>query len=392
MIRKFEECRIPIQSYVDFDKIEESALQQLKNAASLPFAFKKVVALPDIHTGIGISIGTVLATTGVVIPAAVGVDISCGMIAIKTSLHRTVLDVISLKFIMGQIREDIPFGLNKNHKEPLSESLMPVLDAVATPIVAREYEKARHALMTGGSGNHFLELQVDTDGYVWIMIHSGSRNLGYTVANHYIEKAVILNAKYFSEVKPELKLAFLPIDSKEAHFYMSEMEYCVEYALTNRRLMMETTCDIFRKYFPEILFEQSININHNYVRFEHHFNKNVLVHRKGATSAKLGELGIIPGSQGTKSFLVIGLGNPDSFQSCSHVAGRKMSRKEAVRKLNFNDEIKILDDQGIVHGIRHQKDLDEAPGSYKDINEVMSNQSDLVDIVMELTPIAVIKG
>lgn len=222
------------------------------------------------------------------------------------------------------------------------------------------------------------------------MIHSGSRNLGYKVANYYNNLAIELNKKYFSCVPKEKQLAFLPIDSKEGRMYIDEMQICVDFAKANRSLMMNN----IKKSFLEIDvdFEQVIDISHNYARMEHHFNENVMVHRKGATSARKGELGLIPGNQGTKSYVISGKGNQESFMSCSHGAGRKMSRTKAQKELDFEEQKKILDDQGVIHGMRSEKDLDEAPGSYKDISEVMRNQSDLVEILVELTPLAVIKG
>jgi len=227
------------------------------------------------------------------------------------------------------------------------------------------------------------------------MIHSGSRNLGYKVARHYNEIAIKINEKYFSEVPKNWELAFLPWDSEEGQCYLREMNYCVEFALANRRLMMRRIKDIFLDITfdsASVEFDEMINIAHNYAVMENHFKQNVMVHRKGATLAREGTVGIIPGSQGTKSYIVKGLGNPMSFSSCSHGAGRKMGRKEAQRSLDLQVEIAKLNSQGIVHSIRGEKDLDEASGAYKDITTVMENQKDLVEITVELQPLAVIKG
>ena len=383
--------RIPIKLWL-YD-LEDSALQQAKNVANLPFAFKHVAIMPDSHTGVGCGIGTVCATKGVVVPSMVGVDISCGLIACKTNKLASEIEVDTLKSIMGIIRSVIPFGLNKKHPAPQPIVFMPpLLSEAITPIVSKEYEKARYSIGSGGSGNHFLELQKDHEGFLWIMIHSGSRNLGLTVANHYIKIATALNEKWHSSVKKELRLAFLPLDSDEAHLYLNEMSYCVDYALANRKLMMERTCNIVESFFDGITFDPYININHNYSKMEHWYGENVMVHRKGATSAKVGEIGIIPGSQGSHSYIVCGKGNPESFNSVSHGAGRTMSRTRAKAELNLADEIKTLDDQGIIHGIRNTKDLEEAVSAYKSIGIVMDNQKDLVDIVTELTPIGCIKG
>ena len=259
-------------------------------------------------------------------------------------------------------------------------------------VVKRQYVSATKQVGTLGGGNHFLELQKDTDGTLWIMIHSGSRNLGAQVGSYYNEKAKVLNKRWFSNINPDIDMAFLPMQSDEAHAYWDEMNYCIEFALCNRRLMMERICQTIGEVYPDAQFEPMINIAHNYAVWENHFDENCIVHRKGATRARVGEIGIIPGSQGTKSYIVEGLGNTDSFQSCSHGAGRAMSRTEAVRSLSLEDEVAKLEAQGIVHAIRSKKDLEEAAGAYKDIDEVMANQTDLVKIVTELSPVAVIKG
>ena len=224
------------------------------------------------------------------------------------------------------------------------------------------------------------------------MIHSGSRNLGAQVGSYYNEKAKVLNKRWFSNVDPDIDMAFLPMQTAEAHAYWDEMNYCIDFALCNRRLMMERICQTIGDVYPDVEYEPMFNIAHNYAVWENHFDEKCIVHRKGATRARMGEIGIIPGSQGTKSYIVEGLGNVDSFQSCSHGAGRAMSRTEAVRSLSLEAEVAKLEAQGIVHAIRGQKDLEEAAGAYKDIDEVMANQTNLVKIVTELSPVAVIKG
>jgi len=219
------------------------------------------------------------------------------------------------------------------------------------------------------------------------MIHSGSRNFGLQIADYYNKLAVQLNEKWHSVLPKEWELAFLPIDSSEGQAYINEMKYAVDFALANRKLMMDRILEIIG-----VEHEPMINIAHNYASLEHHFGKDVWVHRKGATLARVDTVGIIPGSQGTHSYIVKGKGNPESFESCSHGAGRKMGRKDAIRRLNLEDEKKKLDDKGIIHAIRGPKDLDEAPGAYKDIQTVMDNQKDLVEILVELTPLGVVKG
>ncbi len=260
-------------------------------------------------------------------------------------------------------------------------------------MVERNYTKASKQLGTLGGGNHFIEIQHGSDDAIWIMIHSGSRNLGLQVADFYNKKAKELNKKWYTAVDPKWDLAFLPIESNEAHAYLDEMNYCVEFAFANRSLMMERVKHSFLEVLDgQVEFDDIINIAHNYAAWENHFNENVLVHRKGAIRAREGEVGIIPGSQGTKSYITEGLGNPQSFESCSHGAGRVMGRKQAQRELDLETEIKRLNDKNIIHAIRSPKDLDEATGAYKDIDAVMANQQDLVKVKVELEPLAVIKG
>ena len=381
--------RLPIKMWLE--DIEQGALDQAKNLANLPFIHKWVALMPDCHQGYGMPIGGVIATKGVIIPNAVGVDIGCGMCAIKTSL--TEVSKEELKNLMGIIRGRVPLGF-EHQEEMQDESIMPSLAPLAgfDSICGRQFIAARKQIGTLGGGNHFIEIQKGSDGHVWIMIHSGSRNLGKRVADHYNKIAIELNETYYSIVDKKQELAFLPINTEEAHRYKAEMQYCVDFAFANRRLMMSNICDAFRTLFSDIKYDEIINIAHNYARYENHYNENVIVHRKGATSAKLGEIGIIPGSQGSKSYIVEGLGNEQSFTSCSHGAGRKMGRNEAKKNLNLEAEIKLMEDQGIVHGMRHLNDLDEAAGAYKDIDTVMANQNDLVKVLIELKPLAVIKG
>lgn len=380
-----QEKGLPIKMWLN--EIEDGALEQAKNLAQLPFAFKHIAIMPDSHQGFGMPIGGVMATKGVIVPNAVGVDIGCGMCAVKTSL--TEIDTDTLKKIMGEIRKAVPVGFN-HHKEAQDESLMPKSNYGL--IVGEQYDNALTQIGTLGGGNHFIEIQKGSDGHIWIMIHSGSRNLGLKIADHYNKLAKELNDKWHSGIDPKWDLAFLPVDSEEGQDYIREMNYAVEFALANRKLMMHRIGDIFVAntgcHFPEDI----INIAHNYASLENHFGENVMIHRKGATLAREGTIGIIPGSQGTSSYIVKGKGNIQSFKSCSHGAGRKMGRNVACKTLNLEEEIKKLDDQGIIHGIRNVNDLDEASGAYKPIDEVMRNQEDLVEILVELKPLAVIKG
>ena len=398
----------PIKMWLN--EIEDGALQQAKNLANLPFIHKHIALMPDCHRGFGMPIGGVMATEGVIIPNAVGVDIGCGLCAVKTSL--TEIDTETLKRIVKEIKKVVPVGFNKHNKTqdynlmPLCETALDYKDAQDTlfcsynQVVSSEFENALKSIGTLGGGNHFIEIQKGDDGHIWIMIHSGSRNLGLKVANYYNDVAKKLNAKYYSSVPVEHDLAFLPVDSEEGQAYISEMKYCVDYALVNRKLMMERVCNVFDRFHADGLFfhnigdryNDQIDIPHNYARLENHYGKNVWVHRKGATSAKKGEIGIIPGSQGTKSYIVEGLGNKLSFNSCSHGAGRVFGRKQAIEELDLKKEQAILNKQNIIHSLESVEDLDEATSCYKDISEVMENQKELTKILVELTPLAVIKG
>lgn len=375
---------------------EQGAINQAINLSRLPFAFRQICLLPDTHIGYGMPIGGVIACEDTIIPNAVGVDIGCGLLAAKTDL--TELNTETLKKIMGEIRERIPVGFSHNSFQ-CTDTEMPSIRYNGVnegftfhelPICFTEYEAAKYSMGTMGGGNHFCEIQRDTDGFIWFMIHSGSRNLGKKVADHYNKLAISLNEKWYAKVPKEWELAFLPVQSDEGQTYLREMDFCIDFALRNRRKM----ADIIMSSFSTLgaTASEYINIHHNYVAIEHHFGKNLWVHRKGATSAKEGELGIVPGSQGTSSYIVRGKGNSESFMSCSHGAGRKMGRKQACRELDLEAEIKRLDDKGILHAIRGQNDLEEASGAYKDIDTVMEEQKDLVDIVTKLEPLGVIKG
>lgn len=347
------------------------------------------------HQGYGMPIGGVIATEDIIIPNAVGVDISCGMAYLPLGIRHDELNESIIKEIMSEVRKAIPVGFNKHAKEQDPEYKY-IVFPYDSKICEQEHENAQKSLGTLGGGNHFWELQVNKDGFVNLMIHSGSRNLGKKVAEYYNKLAIMLNEKWCSSVPKEYQLAFLPWYSDEGLNYFQEMEYCMKFAKANRRLMIERSQDIIfdicHKYNIEGEYHNILDVHHNYARLENHYGKNVMVHRKGATSARGGEYGVIPGSQGTKSYIVKGLGNAESFTSCSHGAGRILGRKAATRELNLEEEIKKLNDQGIIHGIRTVDDLDEASGAYKNIDEVMENQRDLVEIVEELRPIAVIKG
>lgn len=391
MIRTISTEQKPIKLWLE--DIDQDTLQQAKNLANLPFLHHHVAIMPDAHVGYGMPIGGVAATRNVVIPNAVGVDIGCGICALQTSLPH--LEKTQLKKILKTIRQTVPLGF-KHHKKAPQKRKMPDISGKLTekelPVVCREYENGRLQLGTLGGGNHFIEIQRGDDGYIWLMIHSGSRNIGYQVANHYNRLAATYNLAHGAKVPAKWQLDYLPLQSETGQRYLHEMNYCVQFAAANRRAMMEKFCEILLDFEPSVSFSPAFDVAHNYASLEHHFGQEVLVHRKGATRAEMDETGIIPGSQGSTSYIVRGLGNKESFCSCSHGAGRKLGRKQAQRQLNLKDEIQRLEQKGILHAVRHKKDLDEATGAYKNITKVMDNQRDLVKIITTLKPLAVVKG
>ena len=389
MIKVYSSERRPIKSWVT--DLEDGALDQAKNLANLPFLFKHVSLMPDAHQGYGMPIGGVIATKNVIIPNAVGVDIGCGVLAIKTDIPADAFCLEIRKEVMGLVRKTVPVGFERHEFEQNDSGLFDDISAEDHPVVYKNRSNALMQIGTLGGGNHFIEFQSDGD-FVWVMIHSGSRNLGHKVAIHYNTKAIELNLKYLSVVPNKHSLAFLPRDTEVCENYLTEMNFCLEYANLNRNLILSRVVDALEECVDLFDIEREIHIEHNYVRLENHFGENVFVHRKGATSAKLGQEGIIPGSQGTNSYIVRGKGNKESFSSCSHGAGRLMSRTMAKQNLLLEEQKSLLDNLKIAHTIRTVKDLDEAHGAYKDIDIVMKNQEDLVSVDVKLSPLAVIKG
>lgn len=386
--------RVPIKSWCN--NPEKEAIDQAKNLTNLPFIFKQVCLMPDTHCGYGMPIGGVIACNNVIIPNAVGVDIGCGMIAVRTSIKEITSKQIKKIFggskdYHGGIRSLIPLGFSHHSKKQEWEGFN---EAPDLPVINQHLDSAKKQLGTLGGGNHFIEIQKGSDGFIWLMVHSGSRNFGYQIAKKYNKIAQKLCQMWYSNIPPikgKDGLAFLPIGSKEASDYLKAMNFALKFAYANRQLMMKNICYCVNQVI-KCTFEPEINIHHNYASIEHHFGKNIWVHRKGATSAKEGQFGIIPGSQGTSSYIVIGKGNPESFNSCSHGAGRAMSRTKARNTLNLEEEINRLDKKGIIHGLRTKKELDEASSSYKNIDVVIEEQKDLIDIHVKLEPLGVIKG
>ena len=383
--------RKPIKLWLE--EIDEDTLMQAKNLANLPFLFHHVAIMPDAHVGYGMPIGGVAATEGMVIPNAVGVDIGCGVCALQTSLP--TLAPAELKRILQAVRQTIPLGF-QHHKKPQPGGRMPEFGRGKTekdlPVVAREYDSGVLQLGTLGGGNHFIEIQQGDDGLLWIMIHSGSRNIGYQVAKHYNTLAAEYNKACGMPIPGKWQLDGLPTTSQQGQRYLGEMQYCVQFAAANRRTMMDRVKEILGEIAPGVTFATPFDVAHNYAATETHFARRVIVHRKGATRAAAGDIGLIPGSQGSLSYIVRGLGNPESFSSCSHGAGRRLGRKQAQRELDMKTEVGRLEGLGILHSLRHKRDLEEAAGAYKDITEVMNNQRDLVEVITTLRPLAVVKG
>ncbi|ATI15659.1 RNA-splicing ligase [Bordetella phage vB_BbrM_PHB04] len=390
-----EEGSRPVKIWTD--EVEDSALTQLKNLARLPFIHGNgVAAMPDVHAGIGATVGSVIATDKAIIPAAVGVDIGCGMNAVRLSLKASDLPE-SLTAIRHQIERDVPLGAGGAHKPDrmptMPEHLWNGLGLLTAKHEALEKNSAGRQLGTLGSGNHFIELCLDENQDVWIMLHSGSRGIGNLIGRYFIEKAKRRMEQYFISL-PDGDLAYLPEDTDDFNDYVEAVNWAQDYALENRRVMMEAVIAALRRHVSSHLFDftitqEAINCHHNYVEKENHFGRNLWVTRKGAIRARAGDLGIIPGSMGQRSYIVRGKGNVESYCSCSHGAGRKMSRA-AARRMFTVDDLKAQ-----TAGVECRKDdavLDEIPASYKDIDAVMENQRDLVEVVHVLKQVLCVKG
>lgn len=382
-----ETMRVPCYVWAEKGQIEDGAIEQISDASKLPFVFHHTVLCPDGHQGYGVPIGGVVATKDVIVPNFVGVDIGCGVCSFKTDLSKDDISIDMLKNIMTKIRQQIPLGFNHHNNCQEWDGFDKAPDI---EIVKQQINSAKKQLGTLGGGNHFIEIQKDSDGIIYVMLHSGSRNFGLSIARHFHNKAIDLCHKWYSDI-PNKDLSFLPLDTEEAQDYLLAMNYALSFAEENRNLMMKRIEEIMWASLG-CSFCDKINVHHNYAALENHFDSNVIVHRKGAIRAREGDIGLIPGSQGTKSYIVRGKGSHDSFMSCSHGAGRQMSRTAARNNLDLDEEITRLDDMDIIHAIRGKNDLDEAAGAYKDISVVMGNQTDLVEIVTELSPVAVIKA
>jgi tRNA-splicing ligase RtcB len=380
---------VPIELWTPVHEVESAALDQLRNIAALPWVYKHVAVMPDVHLGKGATVGSVIAMKDAVAPSAVGVDIGCGMAAIRTNIWETELPD-DLSGIRKFIENAIPVGFNGHTDVPLMsktwkgwQTFKNLHDDVVNP---ERMAKAVNQLGTLGGGNHFIELCLDGEGQVWMVLHSGSRNIGKELAERHIKVAKTLE---HNSSLPDKDLAVFLAGTVEFQRYRHDLMWAQDYAMQNRQTMLEIYYNVMKRFFPHLRSLQEINCHHNYVGEERHFGEDVLVTRKGAISAREGEWGIIPGSMGTRSYIVQGLGNPQSFNSASHGAGRRMSRSAAKKQFTVEDlaeqtaGVECRKDQGVV---------DEIPGAYKNIETVMANQADLVKIKHELKQVLCVKG
>ncbi len=388
--------RVPVKVFTD--DLEPRARAQLANVAQLPIVFGHVAAMPDVHAGIGATVGSVIPTRRAVIPAAVGVDIGCGMNAVRLSIEAAQLPD-SLSRVRAAIERAVPTGFDEHGESDSRREACAPLSRRLESIVRKHPEIAKmqreHAkkwirqMGSLGGGNHFIELCLDESGHVWVMLHSGSRGVGNCIGRYFIAQAREAMQERDAHL-PDRDLAWLDEGTELFDDYVEAVGWAQDYALANRREMMDLIVDAVRGLLPP--FEttgEAINCHHNYVEREEHFGERVYLTRKGAISARRGELGIIPGSMGTRSYIVRGKGNPESFCSCAHGAGRRMSRAEARRRYSRAD----LEEQ--TRGVECRKDkgvLDEIPGAYKDIDQVMADQTDLVEVMHTLRQVVCVKG
>ena len=388
--------RVPVHIYTD--DIEAKALDQLKNMAGLPFVHHHIAAMPDVHLGIGATVGSVIPTVGAIVPAAVGVDIGCGMNAVQLTLHADQLPE-SLRRIRSAIEAAVPVGFDQHRERAVPASTVQALDKGLERIthrhtgvrkMLRQFERTWvNQLGTLGGGNHFIELCLDETGRVWVMLHSGSRGLGNVIGRYFIELARKDMGRQLANL-PDKDLAYFTEGSAHFDDYVEAVHWAQDYAMSNRREMMRLVLEAIRPLLPPFdTARVAVNCHHNYVAREHHYGADMLVTRKGAIRAGEGELGIIPGSMGARSYIVRGKGSAASFDSCAHGAGRRMSRTEAKRRF------KAIDVQAQTEGVECRKDkgiIDEIPAAYKDIDQVMANQADLVEVVHTLKQVLCVKG
>jgi len=393
---EIDEGRVPVKIYTG--EIEPAARAQLVNVSKLPIVHHHVAAMPDVHLGIGATVGSVIPTLHAIIPAAVGVDIGCGMMAARLSLSAVRLDEKVLKKTFDQVSRDVPVGFaqheDRDVRDHAAKRFKKQLGSILEKhpgIQKRKGKKSSwaHQLGTLGGGNHFIEICLDESGQVWVMLHSGSRGIGNAIGTYFIElakKDALKNNVHL----PDADLAYFPEGAQHFDDYVEAVGWAQDYARANREEMMDLVLEAMRRHLPAFeVTGAAVNCHHNYVERERHFGEEVWLTRKGAIRARAGELGIIPGSMGARSYIVRGKGAAESFHSCAHGAGRKMSRNAAQKAFSLED----LRTQ--TEGVVCRKDkgvLDEIPGAYKNIDEVMANQSDLVEVVHTLKQVLCVKG
>ncbi len=397
---ELDQGRVPVKVWTQ--EVEATARRQLENVAQLPIVHGHVAAMPDVHAGIGATVGSVIATKGAIIPAAVSVDIGCGMNAVQLSLTANDLPE-SLRAIRSAIESAVPVGFDMHasggqrggSRDRAAASLASGLERIVARSPAIESmqknfgETWRRQLGTLGGGNHFIEMCLDEQQHVWVMLHSGSRGIGNVIGRHYIERARREMEKADIHL-PDRDLAWLAEGTPAFDQYIDAVEWAQDYAMENRREMVHAILAAIAPHLPPFeIAGQAIECHHNYVARERHFGENVFVTRKGAIRAGVGDLGVIPGSMGAKSYIVRGKGNPESLSSCAHGAGRRMSRSEAKRRFTSSDVARQT------AGVECRKDagvVDEIPGAYKAIEDVMANQSDLVEVLHTLKQVVCVKG
>jgi len=388
--------RVPVKIWTD--EVDDKSRAQLSNIASLPFIHHHVAAMPDVHLGIGATIGSVIATHKAIIPAAVGVDLGCGMVAARLSLTANELDEKALQKVFDQISRDVPVGRDQHRDErvlveaakPFEPGLKSLTDRHPELLKAfGKFSKWTNQMGTLGGGNHFIEVCLDETNQVWVMLHSGSRGIGNAIASYFIALARKDMECWMIQL-PDRDLAYFPEGSEHFADYVEAVHWAQDYAMQNRTSMLELVLSALQRHLPPFtVTTEAVNCHHNYVAQEHHYGENVWVTRKGAIRARKGDLGIVPGSMGARSFIVRGLGNPESFCSSAHGAGRKMSRTAAEKKFTVADM--VAQTQGVI--CRKDKDvIDEIPGAYKDIDQVMANQADLTEILHTLKQVVCVKG
>lgn len=400
-----EKQRVPIKMWTDGVPVEDEAIRQLQQVAQLPFIYKHIAGMPDLHAGKGCCVGSVIPTVGAIVPANVGVDLGCGIVAVKTSLKASDLPE-NLKKMRSQIERVVPHGRTDNggnrdkgawgNPPPRVTNLWKEQLALRFEVICEKHphiERSNNIRHLGslGTGNHFIEVCLDKEDSVWFMLHSGSRGVGGRIGMYFIKKAKEDMERYFIHL-PDKNLAYLVEQSDFFDDYVEAVDWAQDFARINRQIMMEHVIRAVQQTLSGKPFKtdlMAVNCHHNYISRENHFGQNVWVTRKGAVRARKDELGVVPGSMGSRSYIVRGLGNEDSFHSCSHGAGRAMSRTKAKELFTLDDHIAAT--RG-VECLKTESVIDETPGAYKKIEDVMAAQSDLVEVVAELKQIVCIKG